>query len=166
MLDAHPLDIVEPWRELEEAQLLGHGRFSHDLIAETVLGACRRASRRRCTRGWRRARALGRGAGAGGAALGRGAGWRRAGETYAAAARDARRASRRSDEMALWEHAADSFDRAGQPGKAFDARADSVECVILVRGIEAAGARVDRLDADQRTEPQRMRALTSRACVA
>ncbi|MEO8527429.1 MAG: hypothetical protein ABI460_22050, partial [Caldimonas sp.] len=50
-------------------------------------------------------------------------------------------------------------------GKAFDARADSLECVILVRGIAAAAALVDGLDAAQRTEPQRMRALTARANV-
>ncbi len=37
VLDAHPLDIVAPWRELEAAQLLSDRKFSHDLIAEAVL---------------------------------------------------------------------------------------------------------------------------------
>ncbi len=166
VLDTHPLDMVEPWRELEQAQLLGHGRLTHDLIAETVLkglpaGIAQALHARLATS----LEALGRGPARVAPHWAAAQAWSRAGETYAAAARAARRASRRSDEMALWEHAADGFDRAGQVGKAFDARADSVECVILVRGIDAAGAWVDRLDADQRTEPQRLRALTSRACV-
>ena len=166
VLEAHPLDIVEPWRELEAAQLLDRGRFTHDLIAETALRAlpagiaqalharladallALRRGPARIAPHWAEAQA-----------------WDRAGEAYTAAARDARHASRRADEMALWEHAADSFDRAGQAGRAFDARADSVECVILVRGVEVAARLVDRLEADQRTEPQRMRVLTSRACV-
>lgn len=166
VLETHPLDMVDPWRELERAQLLSHGRFTHDLIAETVLHALpagiAQALQARLAASLE---ALDRGPARVAPHWAAAQSWSRAGEAYAAAARDARRASRRSDEMALWEHAADGFDRAGQPGKAFDARADSVECVILVRGIAAAAALVDRLDADQRTEPQRMRSLTSRACV-
>ena len=166
VLGVHPLDIVAPWHELEGAQLLSGKGFSHDLIADAVLrelpGDIARALHARL------ATVLGE--------LGRGAAriaphwaaaesWDRAGEAFAAAAREARRAFRRSDEVALWERAAESFDRAGQGGMAFDARAASVEGVVLTRGVQAAAALVDRLDADQRNEPQRMRAATSRATV-
>jgi hypothetical protein len=36
VLDAHPLDIAEPWRELETAQVLRDGAFAHDLIFEAA----------------------------------------------------------------------------------------------------------------------------------
>jgi len=166
VLDAHPLDIVEPWRALEQAQLLADGRFVHDLIAETILKALpagiAQALQARLAASLER---LGRGPARVAPHWAAAQAWSRAGDAYAAAARDARRASRRSDELALWQHAAEGFDRAGQPGKAFDARADGVEVMILVRGVSAAAAQVDRLDADQRTEPQRLRALSCRACV-
>ncbi len=166
VLDAHPLDIVAPWRELEAAQLLSAKKFSHDLIAEAVLRGLPNDIAR--VLHGRTAVAL--------AQLGRSAArvaphwaaaeiWDRAGDAFVTAAREARGASRRSDEVALWDRAAESFDRAGQAGMAFDARAASVEGVVLTRGIEAATRLVDRLDSDQRTEPQRMRALTSLACV-
>ncbi len=166
VLESHPLDMVEPWRQLEAAQLLSHGRFTHDVIAETLLrglpdGIARALHARLAASLQTLGRAPARVAPHWAAAQS----WSRSGECYAAAAREARRASRRSDEVALWERAAEGFDQAGQVGKAFDARCDSVEGVILCRGLEAAAALVDRLDADQRTEPQRMRALTSRACV-
>ncbi|MEP7138724.1 MAG: AAA family ATPase [Caldimonas sp.] len=166
VLDSHPLDMVEPWRELESRQLLREGRFSHDLIAETVLRALpvgiAKALHARLAAGLE---ALGRSPARTAPHWAAAESWSRSGEAYAAAARDARRASRRSDEVGLWEHAAEGFDRAGQAGKAFDARADSLECVILVKGIAAAAALVDRLDGAERTEPQRMRALTARANV-
>ncbi|MEP7282598.1 MAG: AAA family ATPase [Rubrivivax sp.] len=166
VLDVHPLDMVDPWRELEAAELLNQGRFTHDLIAESVLQALRTGIAQVLqARLAHSLEALGRSPARVAPHWAAAMSWRRAGETYAAAACEARRASRRSDEMQLWQHAADGFDRAGQLGKAFDARADSVECVILVRGVAAAATLVDRLDLDQRTEPQRMRALTSRACV-
>ena len=36
VLEAHPLDIAEPWRELETAQVLRDGAFAHDLIFEAT----------------------------------------------------------------------------------------------------------------------------------
>lgn len=166
VLEAHPLDMVEPWRELEQAQLLRDGRLAHDLIAEATAhalpaGIAQALHARLATA----LEALGRTPARIAPHWAAAQSWARAGDAYADAAREARRASRRSDEMALWEQAAEGFDRAGQLGKAFDARADSIECVIIVRGVGAAATLVDRLDADQRTEPQRMRSLTARATV-
>src|SRR5678816_3137333 len=36
VLETHPLDIAEPWRELETAQVLRDGGFAHDLIFEST----------------------------------------------------------------------------------------------------------------------------------
>ncbi len=166
VLQAHPLDIVDPWRELEQAQLLAGGRFTHDLIGETAArdlpeGIAHALHARLATA----LEALGRSAARVAPHWARAQSWARAGEVYAHAASEAQRASRRADEVALWEQAADCFEQAGQPGKAFDARADGLESLIVVRGIPPALALVGRLAADARTEPQRMRALTTRATV-
>ncbi|HWI10933.1 MAG TPA: BTAD domain-containing putative transcriptional regulator [Burkholderiaceae bacterium] len=166
VLQAHPLDIVEPWRELEQAQLLAGGRFTHDLIAETAArelpDSIAQALHARLATALE---ALGRSAARVAPHWARAQAWARAGEVHAIAAGEAQRASRRADEVALWEQAADCFDRAGQPGKAFDARADGVESLIVVRGIPPALVLAGRLAADARTEPQRMRALTAQATV-
>jgi DNA-binding SARP family transcriptional activator/tetratricopeptide (TPR) repeat protein len=166
VLDLHPLDLVGPWRELEQAQLLEGSRFTHDLIAESATGdlpeGIARALHARLAAVLEK---LGRSAARvaphwAGAHL-----WPRAGEVHAKAAREAQRASRRSDEIVLWEQAADCFDHAGQAGRAFDARADSVESLIVVRGLDAASQLAERLLADARTEPQRLRGLTARSTV-
>ena len=97
VLDAHPLDLVAPWRELDAAQVLSAGRFSHDLVAESIVRALPSSI----------ADALHARLAASLVGLGRSAArvaphwaaasaWSRAGEAYAVAARDARRASRRS----------------------------------------------------------------------
>lgn len=166
VLEAHPLDIVEPWRELDEAQMFRQGRFTHDLIAETVVrtlpAAIAQALHARiagCLE------AVGRAPARIAPHWARAAAWARAGETYAAAAQEAQRASRRADEVALWEQAARCFDQAGQAGRAFDARADSVDSLMLVRGANAAHELVERLAQDEQTEPQRLRRLIALANV-
>ncbi|HEX7385498.1 MAG TPA: AAA family ATPase, partial [Burkholderiaceae bacterium] len=167
VLDAHPLDIVEPWRELEQAQLLRERRFTHDLIAEGVLHALPQAIARTLhARLAGRLESLGRAPARVAPHWAEAGEWARAGEAYALAAREAQRASRRADEVGLWEQAAACYDRAGMTGRAFDARADSVEPVIFVRGVQAATQLAERLAADAQTEPQRLRALTCRANVA
>lgn len=164
VLQAHPLDMVEPWRELEQAQLLRAGRPAHDLIAEAAAQALPAPIAETLhARLAASLDALGRGAARVAPHWAAAQSWARAGDAYAAAAGEARRSSRRTDEIALWDSAADAFDRAGQAGKAFDARADSVEGVIIVHGVGAAMPLIERLDADHRTEPQRIRALTGRA---
>jgi DNA-binding SARP family transcriptional activator len=167
VLQAHPLDIVEPWREIEQAQLFVAGRFTHDVIAETVARdlpeAIAQALHGRLAAALEH---LGRSNDRVAPHLQRARAWVRAGEVYAVAAREAQRASRRADEAALWEQAAHCFDCAGQPGMAFDVRADGLESLIVVRGIPAARALVERLTAEARTEPQRMRALTAQATVS
>ena len=167
VLEVHPLDIVDAWRELEQTQMLRLGRFTHDSIGEAVLRALPlpiaqalhgRLAERLDTLGKAAARIAPHWARAGA--------WSRAGDAYATAARDAQRASRRADEVALWEQAAECYDCAGMAGKAFDARGDSIESVIFVRGVQVAMQLAERLAADEQTEPQRMRALTAQANVS
>lgn len=37
VMDLHPLDLVQPWAELEAAQIMSGSRFAHDLIAQAAL---------------------------------------------------------------------------------------------------------------------------------
>jgi len=167
VLEAHPLDIAEPWRELEAAQVLRDGAFAHDLIFETARASvpepiarllhqriavhllARQALPDRIAPHW---------AGAGE--------WQAAGEAYAAAARRAQGASQRSHEVECWRLAADAFDRAGAPDAAFDARCESIHSLIVVRGVTHANAAIEALLAAARTPEQRAAALTARATAA
>jgi tetratricopeptide (TPR) repeat protein len=167
VLETHPLDLVEPWRELERAQLLQDGRLSHDLIAEATLhslpaGIAQSLQARLAGS----LEALGHGPARVAPHWAQAQAWSRAADAYAQAARDAQRASRRADEVLWWEQAADCYERAGQAGKAFEARADSLESLLFVRGTTAGRALADRLAADERTEPQRLRASLAQAHVA
>jgi DNA-binding SARP family transcriptional activator len=167
VLEVHPLDIAEPWRELETAQVIRQQAFAHDLIFEATLAsvpqpiaqllhgriatwlASRDAPPERLAPHW---------AGA--------ADWPRAGESYAAAARRAQRASQRSHEVACWRLAAEAFDAAGLPERAFDARCDSVDALIVVQGVTRAHAVIDELLAAAATDAQRAAAWTAKANAA
>jgi len=166
VLDLHPLDIVEPWIALEEAQMFRQGRFTHDVFAEVVASTLPQAIAQ-ALHGRIAAclQALGRAPARIAPHWARAAAWSRAGEAYVAAAREAQRASRRADEVTLWEQAASCFDAAGQAGLAFDARADSIESLMLVRGVQPAHDLVERLAQDEQTESQRLRRLTALASV-
>jgi DNA-binding SARP family transcriptional activator len=166
VLDLHPLDIVEPWRALEDAQMFRQGRFAHDVFAEVVARTLPQAIAQ-ALHGRIAAclQALGRAPGRVAPHWARAAAWSRAGEAYVNAAREAQRASRRADEVALWEQAAACYDAAGESGLAFDARADSIESLMLVRGVHPAHELVERQAQDEQTESQRLRRLTALASV-
>ncbi len=167
VLEVHPLDIAEPWRELEAAQVIRQQAFAHDLIFEATLAsvpqpiaqllhgriaawlASRDAPPERLAPHW---------AGA--------ADWPRAGESYAAAARRAQRASQRSHEVTCWRLAAEAFDAAGLAEHAFDARCDSVDALIVVQGVTRAHAVIDDLLAAAGTDAQRAAAWTAKANAA
>ena len=167
VLEAHPLDIAEPWRELETAQVLRDGGFAHDLIFETTRASVpvpiARLLHRRIA-GHLAARAAlpdsiaPHWAGAGE--------WQQAGEAYAAAARRAQGASQRSHEVECWRLAADAFDRAGAADAAFDARCESIHALIVVRGVTHANEAIEALLAAARTPEQRAAALTAKATAA
>jgi len=167
VLETHPLDITEPWRELEAAQVIRDGAFAHDLIFEATRASvprpiaqllhqriaahllARQALPERVAPHW---------AGA--------AEWQRAGQAYAAAARRAQSASQRSHEVDYWRQAADAFDQAGAAEAAFDARCESIHALIVVHGVTHANSVIDALLVAAKSEAQRAAALTAKATAA
>ena len=167
VLNAHPLDIAEPWRELEAAQVIRDGAFAHDLIFEATLASVpgpiaallhQRIAEHLQAQGGAPAALAPHWAGAGR--------WSQAGQAYAAAARRAQSASQRTHEIDYWDQAAEAFDRASELVRAFEARCDSIHACIIVRGVERAHAVIDRLLADARTPQDRVAALNARALAA
>jgi len=167
VLETHPLDIAEPWRELETAQVIRDSGFAHDLILE----ATRKSVPRPIAEVLHRRIAL--------HLLGRqalpdsiaphwagAAEWRSAGEAYAAAARRAREASQRTHEAECWRLAGEAFDRAGTTELAFDARCESIHALIVVHGVTHAHGVIDALLATAASADQRAAALTAKATAA
>lgn len=164
VLGMHLLDIAEPWRELETAQVIRDQSFAHDLIFEATLRTvptpiaralhkdiashleAHAAPPAAIARHWFEAEQ-----------------WRKAADAYVAAAEAARRTSRRVEEAAHWRSAAECFDRAGEQERSFDARSASIEPLILVSGVERAGEVVDGLAREARGLQQRVAALNARA---
>ncbi|MGZ8259705.1 MAG: ATP-binding protein [Caldimonas sp.] len=167
VLEAHPLDIAGPWRELENAQVLRDGAFAHDLVFEATRASVpepiarllhQRIARHLLTRDAPPERVAPHWVGA--------AEWQEAGQAYVAAARRAQRASQRSHEVECWQRATDALVRAGAADAAFDARCDSIESLIVVRGVTHANAVIDELIAEARTDRQRAAAWTARSSAA
>ena len=167
VLEAHPLDIAEPWRELETAQVLRDGAFAHDLILEATRKSVplpiaqllhRRIAGHLLAREALPDSVAPHWAGAGE--------WREAGAAYAAAARRAREASQRSHEVECWRLAAEAFDRAGAAELAFEARCESVHALIVVHGVTHAHGVIDGLLAAARSGGERAAALTAKATAA
>lgn len=167
VLQAHPLDMAEPWRELESAQVIRDGAFAHDLIFEATRASVPQpiaALLHKSIAAHLQARQA---APAGVAPHWAGAGeWQLAGEAYAAAARRAQNASQRTHEVEYWQLAGSAYDRAGAPERAFDARCDSVHALIIVKGVSEANRVIDQLMAGARSVSQRVAALTARATAA
>jgi DNA-binding SARP family transcriptional activator len=167
VLQSHPLDLTEAWAELERAHVLRGGGFVHDLVrdvaARAVPGPIAELLHRGIaeyleTQSVAPARVAQHYAEAGA--------WRRAAEFHLRAAHDARLASRRAEEDERRESAVACFDRAGDVEAAFEARCDSVESLILVRGVEHAQRVIEGMLATARNDAQRVAALTARATAA
>lgn len=164
VLQQHPLDLAEAWRELESAQVIRDNAFAHDLILEAAqksvprtiarvmnrdIAVCleaRAAPAARVAVHWYDAQD-----------------WGRAGAAYTAAANDARRLSRRAAEVEHWHRAGECFDRAGAPDRAFDARSESVETLLLIHGVERVTEVIDTLLRDAKSQRQRVTALNAQA---
>ncbi len=167
VLEAHPLDIAEPWRELESAQVIRDGAFAHDLIFEATLASVpppiaqllhRRIAAflvQQCAQPasiaphWAGARE-----------------WTLAADAYVAAARQAQCASQRSHEVELWHSASECFNQAADADRSFDARCESIPALIVVHGVAHANGVIDALLAQAHTNRQRVAALTARAIAA
>jgi hypothetical protein len=145
VLEAHPLDIAEPWRELEQAQVLRDGAFAHDLILETARASVplpiarllhRRIAAHLAAQAALPDRIAPHWAGAGE--------WQPRGDAYAAAARRAQAASQRSHEVECWAAPPTPSTAAGRDA-AFDARCASIDALIVVRGVTQAKTAIEAL---------------------
>jgi DNA-binding SARP family transcriptional activator len=164
VLEVHPLDIAEPWRELESALVIRDGAFAHDLIFEATCASVpppiaqllhRRIASFLVAQGAPPASVAPHWAGA--------HEWALAGEAYTLAARQAQTASQRGHEVEHWQEARVCFDRAGDADRSFDARCDSIPALIVVQGVAHANGVIDALIAEAHTDRQRVAALTARA---
>jgi len=167
VLEAHPLDLAEAWNELERAQVLRGPGFAHDLVrdavGQSVPAPIGELLHRRIADYLDESHA----APARIAQHCEDAGqWSRAAQFHLLAADAARRASRRAEEITQREAAGACFDRAGEADSAFEARGGSVECAILVRGVEYAQRMTEGMLAAARNDTQRAAALTARAMAA
>jgi tetratricopeptide (TPR) repeat protein len=167
VLDLHPLDIAEPWRELEAAQVIRDGAFAHDLIFEatraSVPAPIARLLHRRIAAYLQEHQAppdrlAPHWAGA--------LEWLRAGDAYSLAARQAQNASQRGHEVGHWQQAQRCYEQAGNAERSFDVRCESIQALIVVQGVVHATQVIDSLLAEARSDPQRAAALTARAMAA
>ena len=167
VLEAHPLDIAEPWRELESAQVIRDGAFAHDLIFEATLASvpppiaqllhrriasflvAQRAQPASIAPHWAGAHE-----------------WVLAGDAYMLAARQAQTASQRGHEIEHWQAARTCFDHAGAADRSFEARCESIPALIVVQGVAHANSVIDALLDEAHTDHQRVSALTARAMAA
>jgi len=164
VLDMHPLDIAEPWRELEAAEVIRDSAFAHDLIFEATRASVplpiaqllhRRIAHHLAHTQAHPANIAPHWAGA--------QEWSLAGEAHVQAARRAQSASQRVHEVEHWIQARICFDKAGDAERSFDARCESIPALIVVRGVAHADAVIEALLADARSDRQRVAALTARA---
>ena len=167
VLELHPLDIAEPWRELEAAQVIRDGAFAHDLIFEATRASVpapiaqllhRRIAAHLQARDAQPARIAPHWAGA--------HEWSLAGEAHVLAARQAQSASQRGHEVEHWRRAQECFDKAFDQERSFDARCESVQALIVVEGVAHASTVIDALLAEARSDEQRVAALIARAFAA
>ena len=167
VLQAHPLDIAEPWRELELAQVIRDQAFAHDLIFEATRASVpkpiaqllhRRIATFLVAQDAPAASIAPHWAGA--------QEWQLAGEAFVTAARRAGSASQRSHEVEHWSRACACFDRVGDSERSFDVRSESIPALIVVRGIAFADTIIDALLREARNDRQRVAALTARAMAA
>ena len=164
ILGRHLLDIADAWHELEAAQVIRDQAFAHDLIYEATLKSIpaaiarslhgevakllesRNAPNARVAGHWFEAKV-----------------WGHAGDAFVAAAREAYVASRRVEECELWHRAIDSYQQAGDPAKAFEARCNSVHSILATRPLAEALATTEQLLVDAVTDEQRLGALSMRS---
>ncbi|GGL88067.1 hypothetical protein GCM10010840_27640 [Deinococcus aerolatus] len=138
MLDAPLLDMLPAWQELEGAQILQQGRFSHDLVYESVRAGMSKSVRQALHR--RAARALER-EGEEPARIARhwteGGDARRAVPALQAAARSAVAAQRYAEAAEALEQAAATLEATGEPHQAFDIRRTLAAEVLWPGGAHA-----------------------------
>ena len=164
VLGVHALDLADPWRELEEAQIVRDGAFAHDLVLEATRLSVPQAialalhaqiaaelvqrgvAAARVAPHWQAARR-----------------WREAGEAHEAAARQALAASRRSEELSHRRAAIAAWAEAGDTNELFRARCESLEALLLIESVEQGQALADSLLGAAANDGQRLDAQLARA---
>ena len=164
VLERRVIDLAEPWRELEAAQVIRDNAFAHDLILEAtarsvpaavarVLHAqiathleAQQAAAARIAQHWFEA-----------------AQYARAGEQFRRAAGQALAASRRSDEATLLERAAACFERSGHHAAHFDALCERLAALVQVTPGDELRVAAQALITLARGPHQRACALTTAA---
>jgi DNA-binding SARP family transcriptional activator len=145
VLEQHPLDLIEPWRELAQAQIMRDEGFAHDLVLEATrrsippallqlihrtIAAClagRAAPAERVADHWRNAHA-----------------WEQAADAYLQAAERALGLSRRAEELLLLRSAAQCLAQAKT-----DHASASIHFEIELRSARAS-LLIDRADEARR----------------
>jgi DNA-binding SARP family transcriptional activator/tetratricopeptide (TPR) repeat protein len=160
VLGGHALDLAEPWRELEAAQVMLGDRFAHDLVFEAVRDAVPAVLQR-----WLHGRIAQALAQRDAPPQRLGIHWRDAGEPARAAACFERAAaacagSGRLAEQGRWLDAAiDAWDLAGQRREAFDARIRRVIAAREASSPQASQWMAEQLLADAADDRERGLAL-------
>ncbi len=161
---ATALQLVDAWRELEDAQVLRGDRFSHDLAHEVTLATLPIPVAKR-THGqvaqWLAQR--------GGPPARVAEHWKaagddlQAGEAFLQAAARARRDARRGGEEDLLQRAADSFDRGNAPRRAFEALEARFQCLVTLDLYAPARTCLSELLVRADGDGERLQALSARA---
>ncbi|MFT3821412.1 MAG: BTAD domain-containing putative transcriptional regulator [Rubrivivax sp.] len=166
LLAVHPLDLADPWRELEDAQIVAGSGFAHDLVREACLrsvpaavaealhaqiaaalaAAAPAVPAARLAEHWRRA--------------GR---WPEAAQAFRDAADAALHAGRRRDEAALLQAAADAHGHAGQPQPRFAALCERIGALVQCADGDELRAALRELDALPADAPQQALLALARA---
>ncbi len=164
VLQQHPLDVADAWRELEAAQVISDNAFAHDLIFEATLRSVPAAIARLMHHDIARVLQAHGGAPARLAQHWFEAGeWRPAGEAFVQAALRAQAASRHAEETGLWQRAVSCFERAGERTAAFEARRSSIDSVMASQPVSEAVALTERLLAEAQSDAERLGANLAHA---
>ena len=160
VLRCHALDLAEPWRELEAADVIRGDTFAHDLVLEATLAtipADGAHTLHRAIAGYLQAHTLA----AARVALHWDAAheWEYAGAAYVKSARRQRDASLRTAEVGSLENAIRCFDAAGNQQSSFDAKVDLSTAHLALMNIAPARAIAGKLLGEARDDGQRIHAL-------
>lgn len=167
VLGLRTLELADPWAELESAQVLRDGAFAHDLIYESALASVPRPVARRLHA--EIAAYLDAREGEPGRVA---AHWLEAGDEPRAldallrAARQARAALRKREEIEFLQRATELAERLGRKAVAFDCQSSVYEALMIADRTQVDAAFFDRLERLADNPDQRLRALIHRADIA
>jgi tetratricopeptide (TPR) repeat protein len=166
VLERRVVDLVQPWQELEAAQVIRDQAFAHDLVLEATQRSVPQAVARALHRAIGQLLAAAPGTQAAERCaehLWLAGDWAAAAAQFEAAAAQAKAASLPAREAALWQRAIEAHERAGQAAQAHQAGMQSVDALLLTGSATRALEFTDRLVQQARSSAQRLRALLLRA---